>query len=404
MAEWFTVTLMLLALVVHLCRRGWAHLVGRWFPWVSIGLGAAAGWLVESLPTSPFPARPSMTTAIAVGIGAFSGRIAARAMAGWGAGLRRDAAEGLADPRSRMLHPLLGAGLLVFGSALAFVLVALRFESLEILGTPRDESTMIVRGGEEVLLRGDPHVSHAALLLHGYLGSPADFGDLPQRLAARGIGVRSLRLPGHATGPSVLDELTPDTYTTAVQSARRELATRYARVSIVGFSFGGALALDAAAEAPPYRLVLVNPYLGRTATPAWCPVASDTLMSIAAATTPRVFRPPGLTRCNDPEGLARQRSYSTVRTRAAVTARDIARAAASPETAAKITQPTLLLLSDEDRTAPSEHALAWYATLPGPGSARKIVRFGRSDHLLFLDHDREEAYRAVVTFLADRDE
>jgi carboxylesterase len=246
-------------------------------------------------------------------------------------------------------------------------------------------------------------VSHAALLVHGFLGSPADFGDLPQRLAERGIGSRSLRLPGHATGPSILDEVTAEEYLTAVESARQDLASKYGKVSIVGFSFGGALAVRSAADAPPHRLVLVNPWFGKFVTPGWSPVDADRLLTISAATTPRVMRPNGMIHVYDESRIPLIRAYSTVRTKATSEARAFTRAAAAPEVAAKIGVPTLVLVSDNDRTIDPPTGLAWFEALPLPPERKKLLRFTRSDHLLFQDFDREEACRAVAAFLSSQD-
>lgn len=393
MFEWIVASLLLLALVILLSRRGHRHLLAPGLGWGAILLGGGCAWMIESLPFTAFRAPLSVTSAIAVVVGLLTGRMTVRAMQGWGRGHERDVAAGAAPADARIVHPVLGAGLFVLGVPLLYTLVALRHESLEIQMTPRDASTGVVLGGEDLRLPGDPAVSHGVLLLHGFLGSPADFGDLPRRLQAKGLTVRVLRLPGHATGPSVLDEVTPDEYGAAVQTARDELAATHARVSIVGFSFGGALALREAAERKPWRLVLVNPWLGQTATPGWCPIETDTLMDLAARVTRRVIRPPGMNRCNDPEGRASIRAYSTVRTQASAAARNIARSAAAVKVGGV---PTLLLTSTVDHTVRPDATTEWTAGRDGP-IERKF--YERSDHVLFHDFDREAAITAVEEFL-----
>ena len=206
MIEWAVVSLLLLAFAICMCRRGHRHLLVPWLVWGSVLMGGVAGWLVESLPFTQFAADPSVTTAIAVAIGVFAGRIAARGMRGWARGVERDMAAGLLPGETRVTHPLIGTGIVLAGSFLAYTLIALRFESLEVVRTPRNAEGVVL-GGEEIRIDGDPAVSHGVVLVHGFSGSPADFGDLPQRLAARGLSVRAVRLPGHATGPAVLDEV-----------------------------------------------------------------------------------------------------------------------------------------------------------------------------------------------------
>lgn len=393
MFEWIVASLLLLAEVVLLCRRGHRHLLARGLGWATILLGGACAWMIESLPFTAFRAPFSTTSAIAIVVGLLTGRMTVRLMRGWAHGHERDVAAGVSSPDARIVHPVIGAGLFLFGTFLLYTLVALRHESLEMQMTPRDASTGVVLGGEDLRLPGDPAVSHGVLLLHGFLGSPADFGDLPRRLQAKGLTVRVLRLPGHATGPGVLDEVTPQEYAEAVQAARDELAATNARVSIVGFSFGGALALREASDHAPWRLVLVNPWMGRTWTPSWSPVSTDALMDLAAKVTRRIIRPAGMTRCNDPAGLATIRAYSTVRTQASATARDIARSAAGAKVARS---PTLLLSSTDDHTVQRDPDAAWAAGIEGPVERRV---FERSDHVLFHDYDREAAMDAVVEFL-----
>jgi carboxylesterase len=399
MVEWLFATLLLLAFVVLLSRRGFAHLLVPALPWGVMAGFAVAAWLLESLPFCQYRAEPSLLTAISVAVGLMSGRLAGRAMAGWGRGLQKDVATGHATADARMVHPLLGAGLFVMGTPLLYTLAALRHESLEIQETERDPSTSVVFGAEDRRMPGDAAVSHGVLLVHGFLGSPADLGYLPWRLRERGLTVRALRLPGHGTGPSVLDDVSPQEYLDAVETARRELSAQCARVSVVGFSFGGALAIRSAADRRPWRLVLVNPWLGDTWTPPWMPVSTDRMIDFAAVTTPRVIKPLGMTRCNDPDGVVRLRAYSTVRTRAAKAARDLARNCASPEFAAKLTSPTLVLLSPQDHTAKAAATETWFSALPLAEPAKRLLCFDRSDHILLQDFDRDAATDAIVEFL-----
>lgn len=431
MIEWAVVSFLLVALTICICRRGHRHLLVPWLVWGSMVMGGVGGWLAESLPLTKYAGRPTLTTAIAIAAGVFAGRIAARATRGWARGVERDIAAGVLPGEPRVTHPLIGIGFAVTGIFLAYTVIALRFESLEIQNTPRAE-TGVVLGGEEVRLAGDPALSHAVILVHGYLGSPADFGDLPQRLAARGLTVRAVRLPGHATGPSVLDDVVATEYADRVELTRQELAATHRKVSLVGFSFGAAVALRAAtgsgvlspppapdatgpaapgaaagsATAPvappaftPHRLVLVNPYFGHVVTPSWCPIDADALMGLVAATAPRVIKPEGMLRLLDQSQAGRLRAYSTVRMKATVIARGIAREAASPEVAAKVTSPTLVLVSENDHTVPSSVGRAWFDALPLPAPSKHLLRFERSDHILFLDYDREAAYTAVAAFL-----
>lgn len=100
----------------------------------------------------------------------------------------------------------------------------------------------------------------AALLLHGYMGSPAELRALGEALSGAGIRADAPALPGF--GPEI-DRLAGideedwiDTAATA-WSAIREASSASV---LIGFSMGGAIALAVAAEMPPSRLILIEPF------------------------------------------------------------------------------------------------------------------------------------------------
>ncbi len=395
MFECIVVALLLLALVVLAARKGHRHLIVPGLPWGIIGAGALSGYLLESLPFTRFRAEPSVQTLLAIVCGVLGGRMIARGLAGWGRAWEQDLAKGHPPkPGIRLVHPFIAAGIWIAALPALYAMTAARHETLEILGTPRHPETHVVRGAEDVSLDGTN--GHAVLLVHGFLGSPADFGDLPAALHAKGYTVRAPRLPGHGRFPGDVAAFVAKDYDDAVDAARAELAKTHGKVSLVGMSFGAALAVRSAAKAPAHHVVLVNPYLGATAEQSWLPVSPDTLLDVASKMFRRVFRPAALTRVNDPEGLARQRAYYTVSMPAAVEARRIAQEAAAlgpPAGAAT------LLLSTGDRTVPSDAALAWFgAAASRPGSG--VAKFERSDHLLLLDYDRAAATATIVEALS----
>ncbi|MGH2694857.1 MAG: alpha/beta hydrolase, partial [Actinomycetota bacterium] len=90
----------------------------------------------------------------------------------------------------------------------------------------------------------------AALLVHGFTGSPQAMRALGEYLAERGIAVVGPRLPGHGTSWQDLATRTGDEWSSCVENAFHEAAGRHDEVLLVGLSFGAPLCLDLAARYP----------------------------------------------------------------------------------------------------------------------------------------------------------
>lgn len=87
----------------------------------------------------------------------------------------------------------------------------------------------------------------ACLLIHGFTGSPWDMRPLGEGLAARGFHVRGLRLPGHASTPDALSQVTHRDWEEAVESALLSLKN-FRHVFVAGLSMGALLSIVLAAR------------------------------------------------------------------------------------------------------------------------------------------------------------
>src|SRR5262245_56069673 len=87
-----------------------------------------------------------------------------------------------------------------------------------------------------------------ALLIHGFLGSPRDMRPLGEALAAVGVDVRGVLLPGFGPDTARLSRVRADEWLAAARSAWNELRDGAERTTLIGFSMGGAIALSLAAE------------------------------------------------------------------------------------------------------------------------------------------------------------
>ncbi|CAB3752165.1 alpha/beta hydrolase [Paraburkholderia humisilvae] len=113
-----------------------------------------------------------------------------------------------------------------------------------------------------------------AVMLHGLTDSPFSLRHLALRYQRAGFVVLAIRLPGHGTVPSSLTDVTADDWEAATRLAVREARRRVpapAPLHLVGFSNGGALALEYSLEAlqdprlpQANRLILLSPMIGIT--------------------------------------------------------------------------------------------------------------------------------------------
>lgn len=95
-----------------------------------------------------------------------------------------------------------------------------------------------------------PSTDVGVLLLHGFTSTPAQFLELGEYLAGKGITVYAPLIAGHGTKPDDLGKTTAKDWVDSCQVAYEELKSKVKNVFIVGNSFGGNIA---------FQLTLDNP-------------------------------------------------------------------------------------------------------------------------------------------------
>lgn len=98
-----------------------------------------------------------------------------------------------------------------------------------------------------------------ALLIHGYPGTPAEMRPVAQLFHDAGWTVSAPLLPGFGSEIETLADKTNDDWLNAVESEYLSMRQDAETAVIVGYSMGGALALQLAAKHPPDGLVLFAP-------------------------------------------------------------------------------------------------------------------------------------------------
>lgn len=292
----------------------------------------------------------------------------------------------------------------------------------EVAATARDPQTGVVVGTEALSLDpptpsaptvarsgsspnpapGTPSAqdrpTSACLLVHGFVGSRKDFGDLGERLAAAGFHVRLARLPGHGTTPRDFARQSPETLYQGLLAEYRELRRHYKAVHVVGFSMGGALATLLASREPVDRLALVAPYFGVTY--RWFYVLPpEWWNALFSPVVPYVLKSDRFLQLNKPDGRGNVFSYRLIPTRGVRTLAALGRQARRPETLGRIQCPVLLMISEGDMAASPRAARKAYDALGSPAKQACWVH-RRSNHHLFWDWDAEDCKATVVDFLS----
>jgi alpha-beta hydrolase superfamily lysophospholipase len=114
----------------------------------------------------------------------------------------------------------------------------------------------------------------AVVLLHGLTDSPYSLRHVASHYRSRGFVAIGMRMPGHGTVPAGLTRVRWEDWMAATRLAvrhARELAGAAVPLHLVGYSNGGALALEYSLEAledealaKPDQLVLISPMVGIT--------------------------------------------------------------------------------------------------------------------------------------------
>ena len=106
----------------------------------------------------------------------------------------------------------------------------------------------------------------AALLVHGFPGTPAELRPLATSLHWAGWTVHGPLLPGFGPNIDTLFERDHSEWVSAVEQALADLQKKHSTVLLIGYSMGAALALQAASTQSPSGVVLIAPFwkLGTT--------------------------------------------------------------------------------------------------------------------------------------------
>jgi carboxylesterase len=253
----------------------------------------------------------------------------------------------------------------------------------------REAESDILNGAETIDLQEEG--SRGVLLLHGFGDTPQTLTLLARRLHAAGYSVLAPLLPGHGRTMRAFSHSNADEWVAASRTALEDMQARYADVSVVGLSMGGALAAIITSASETVRaLVLIAPYL-EMPLPLRLAARTHWLWGCIAgeinARNPRSIRNPIEREKNLAYGLVTGRALSELW-------KVVRRARKVLPT---VIVPTLIVQSRADpRIAPgvAERVLALL------GARDKKLVWAEGGHIITVDYGRERVFAEVEAWLA----
>ena len=263
-------------------------------------------------------------------------------------------------------------------------------------GDDREYDCNGVVEGEETAVYGDSSSGKAALLIHGFIGGPSNFGDLPGRLTESGWCVYVLRLPGHGTRSRDLIDVTAEMHRKAVADFCDSLRAEFDSLALVGHSMGGTLSLLTAAEHPVDCLVLAAPYLDVTRKWYYL-LPPETWISMLEPVVQWTYKSDNFIQLNRREAVSDVFSYDWVPMQAFVTLRELGDCAGQESIAQAVLCPTLIIHAKHDQAADPASSQRLIHDIGAKD--KEIMWLNQSNHHLFYDYDREYVISSIVEFL-----
>ena len=236
----------------------------------------------------------------------------------------------------------------------------------------------------------------SALLIHGLTGTPYEMRYLGERLAARSVRVRGVKLAGHAGMPEELGPVSYDNWYESVVNGLEELRQYDEPVVVVGLSMGAVLSARLAAdqgESVAGLALLAPAFFLPTSTS----IALRGLRGILGSITDRIYlHNPGTSDIHDAAARSIHPNCRLMPLSAPMKLLDLS--ALVRPMLSRITQPALVMHARRDHTCPMRKNVDY--VMKHLGSVEKrAVELEDSYHVITVDSDKERIVDEVTAFV-----
>ncbi len=241
-----------------------------------------------------------------------------------------------------------------------------------------------------------PGTGVSALLIHGLTGSPYEMRYLGERLAARGIRVRGVKLAGHAGTPEELGEAGYDNWYESVVNGLEELRQYGEPNVVVGLSMGAVLAARLAADQGESiaGLAMLAPGFFL---PASTTIALRGLRGILGSIVERIYLfNPGGSDIHDAAARSIHPSCRLMPMSAPMKLLDLS--AVVKPMLPRISQPALVMHARRDHTCPMRKNVDYVMKHLG-SPEKRAVELDESYHVITVDSDKESVVSEVAEFV-----
>ncbi|MGC1189236.1 MAG: alpha/beta fold hydrolase [Candidatus Binatus sp.] len=236
----------------------------------------------------------------------------------------------------------------------------------------------------------------SALLIHGLSGTPYEMRYLGERLAARGVRVRGVKLAGHAAQPEELGAASYDNWYESAVNGLEELRQHGEPIVVVGLSMGAVLAARLTAdqgESIAGVTLLAPAFFLPTSTT----LALRALRGVLGSIVERIYllNPAG-SDIHDAAARSVHPSARLMPLSAPLKLLDLS--ALVKPMLARITQPALVMHARRDHTCPMRKNVDY--VMKHLGSAEKrAIELDESYHVITVDSEKERVVDEVAGFV-----